>query len=278
VTQRTLGYLLYACGKNGIPGHIVLQNTPYRLCRILKHDFWAATSLYESQRGSAGQEEPGPAKIVLKMSRSNHVFGLPFAWLGELISSHEVSILQRLAHLHGTPRLLGRYGKTGFMYEYIEGCSLKDEKELPDDFFDQLHELLRLIHQRNVVYVDMNKRSNILLGADGHPYIIDFQISLHIGEHSLFSRRLSMYLRKTLQHADIYHLFKHKRRLSPELLSPQEEAISCRKSGLIRAHRMVATPLRELRRALLRFLHAKRVLVVEGDPYFPEDEGVRSRE
>ena len=41
----------------------------------------------------------------------------------------------------------------------------------------QLHDLLREIHRRNVAYVDTNKPENILLGDDGRPYLIDFQIS-----------------------------------------------------------------------------------------------------
>jgi serine/threonine protein kinase len=258
-----LGYLLYACGRNGLPRHIEFEGRRYDLREVLKHDFFAGTALYASEARSPDEQEARPAKIVLKLSRRNHLLGLPLSWLGERISAHEISILRRLAHLQGTPRLLSRYGKTGFIYEYIEGHSLKEQPELPDDFFDQLLELLLHIHQRNVVYLDMNKRSNILVGTDGSPHLIDFQISTHIGEHALFSRRLSNYLRQALQQADIYHLFKHKRRLSPDLLSPQEKVLSHQMSGLIRAHRLVATPLREFRRALLRLLYARGLLVPE---------------
>ncbi|MHC4616673.1 MAG: hypothetical protein ACYTEQ_02850 [Planctomycetota bacterium] len=263
MTGRMLGYLLYACGRNGLPGHIEFQGRRYGLRKVLKHDFFAATALYASEARPRDGQKPRPAKIVLKVSRQNHFLGLPLSWLGERICAHEISILRHLTPLEGTPRLLSRYGKTGFIYEYIEGRSLKEQPELPDDFFGRLLELLLHMHQRNVVYLDMNKRGNILLGADGHPHIIDFQISMHIGEHALFSRRLSRYLREALQGADIYHLFKHKRRLSPELLSPQEKVLSHQISGLIRTHRLVATPLRRLRRALLRLLYAKGLVAPE---------------
>jgi hypothetical protein len=260
---KSLGYQLYACGRNGLPGQIIFENNEYRLREVLKHDFFAATALYEFDSQPQATEIPNPARIVLKLSRQQHFLGLPLAWLGEILCCHEVSILRQLSHLRGIPRFLSHYGRTGFIYEYIEGCLLDKEKKLPDDFFDKLLELLRELHRRDIVYLDMNKRSNILLGSDRRPHLVDFQISLHIGEHLLIWRRLSRYLRDTLQTADIYHLFKHKRKLSPQSLSPQEQALSRRKSRLIRLHRLAATPLRKLRRDFLKYLYTKGLTTTE---------------
>ncbi|MHC4574344.1 MAG: hypothetical protein ACYS76_09470 [Planctomycetota bacterium] len=260
MTRRTLGYLLYACGRNGLPPQVVLADNTYRLQQVLKHDFFAATALYEAVAPTPSGQTTAPKKVVLKLARKQHLFGLPLAWLGQGLCRHEVSMLQLLSGLTHVPRVLSTYGKTGFTYEYIEGSSLKEQKEIPHHFFDQLLELLRQIHLRNVVYLDMNKRGNILLGADGQPYLIDFQISLHVGDYFLLSKRLTEYLRQTLQWADIYHLFKHKRRLCPRFLWPHEKTLSHEVSPLIQIHRLVATPIRVLRRALLRFLHAKGVL------------------
>jgi hypothetical protein len=110
----------------------------------------------------------------------------------------------------------------------------------------------------------MNKRDNIILGSDGRPYLIDFQISLHIGERTLISRRLSAYLRNTLKKADIYHLFKHKRKLAPESLRPEEQLLSRPTINLIQLHRLAATPLRKLRRALLKHLKAEDPITTQG--------------
>ena len=260
---KSLGYQLYACGRNGLPGQIIFENNKYRLCEIFKHDFFAATALYEFDSRAQATEIPNQTRIILKLSRQQHFLGLPLAWLGRLLCSHEVSILRQLSHLRGIPRFLSHYGGTGFIYEYIEGCSLDKEKKLPNDFFDKLLELLRKVHRRDIVYLDMDKRSNILLGSDRQPHLVDFQISLHIGEHLLIWRRLSGYLRDALQRADIYHLFKHKRRLCPQFLRPEEQALSRRISGLIWLHRLAATPLRNLRRNLLKFLDTKGLTATE---------------
>jgi hypothetical protein len=267
----TFTYQLSACGKNGLPATVTLGPDTYHLKKVLKHDFFAATALYESHASPSSGEKPRPTKIILKLERRQHFLGLPLSWLGELLCCHEVSILRRLRNLNSMPRFLARYGQTGFAYEYIEGHSLKEQKELPPDFFDELHRLLEQVHKCNVVYLDMDKRSNILLGADGKPYLIDFQISLHIGDRVLFSRRLAEYVRLILRQADIYHLFKHKRRLCPDLLRPHEATISHRKGTWIRAHRLLATPLRNLRRALLNFLCAKGALPPVQNPASPRE-------
>jgi len=258
---KELGYHLLACGRKGLPLHIVVGAQQYRLGKVFKHDFFAATGLYEIDGRNFRNEMP--VRVVLKMSRQQHFLGFPLSWLGRLLCSHEVSLLRRLSSVQGVPRLLGCYGETGFVYQYIEGRSLKNLKELPEVFFDQLLELVRQIHQKNVVYLDMNKLSNILLGADGRACLVDFQISLHLGPCMLVSKRLSEYVRQGLQKADLYHLFKHKHRLCPEGLKPHEKRLYNGVSGLVRAHRMIATPLRRLRRGSLRFLREKGVIVTE---------------
>ena len=263
-----LGRHLYACGEEGLPPQIVFGGSTYRLNKILKHDFFAATSLYEFDGQS---QAAGPAKIILKLGRRQYFLGLPLLWLGQCLCAHELSILSCLGHLRGVPYPLARYGKTGFIYEYIEGQSLDEVEKLPDDFFDELLELLRQIHRLDIVYLDMNKRGNILLGSDGLPYLIDFQISLHLPRYMLILRRFSAYLRETLQRADLYHLFKHKRRLCPESLRPNEQILSCCVSGFIRLHRLIATPLRKLRRNFMKYLYVKGIIVAGKDTHYSRE-------
>ncbi|MHC4762507.1 MAG: hypothetical protein ACYS71_03915, partial [Planctomycetota bacterium] len=261
--QKTWGYQLYACGKSRLPKEIFLNQGKYRLVKVLKHDFFAATMLYEHHGRPQETKQSGPARIVLKISRTEHFLGLPLLWLGEGLCSHEVSILRRLSNLHCVPQVLSRYGKTGFIYEYIEGSSLDEAKDVSEDFFDRCVEMLRQIHQRDIVYLDMNKRSNILIGPGARPHLIDFQISFHIDRHMLIWPRFAEYLKNALQKADLYHLLKHKRRFHPHVLKPQERAISRQRSGLIKTHRLTVTPLRKLRRALLKHLHKKGMIITE---------------
>ena len=257
---KKIGHQFYACGCSFPPKQIEFAGNAYISEKVFKHDFFAATALYALKNPTPVAQKQIPQKIVLKMARMQHFLGLPMKWLGQALCEHEVTTLRRLDHIETVPHVLARYGKTGFMYQYIPGRSLNEQKELPDDFFDCLLELLSRIHQNNIVYLDMNKRGNIIVSPKGKPYLIDFQISLHLSDRFALSKKLSDYIRNILQRADIYHLFKHKRKLSPHLLRPNEQSLSRCSSPWIKIHRLIATPIRKLRRKLLDFLEQKGVL------------------
>jgi hypothetical protein len=136
------------------------------------------------------------------------------------------------------------------MHAFVPGHPLQRREAVPDAFFPQLETLLRELHARDIAYVDLNKRQNILVGDDGRPYLIDFQISLQL--HGGWRRvRLARWLLARFQRADTYHVLKHKRRLRTDQLSPGERAVVERIGFWIRLHRLIARPLTLLRRRAL---------------------------
>lgn len=258
--MKKFAYQFYACGRKGFPQNITVCDCSYQLQRTLKHDFFAATALYKLTPVVQTTQYKTPYKIILKLSRQEHFLGMPSRWLGQMLCEHEISILNRLNHLNCVPHLLSRYGQTGFTYEYIEGSTLDSVTVIPDDFFDKAVDVLRQIHKSDVAYVDMNKRSNIIITPHGPPHLIDFQISLYIGKYTLVSPRLSFLFRRFLQRADVYHLLKHKRRLCPHLLTPTENVLAQCTNPLLRLHRAVTTPFRKLRRAFLQHLRTNGII------------------
>jgi hypothetical protein len=257
--KRVLGAQFYACGAKDLPGEITIEGSSYSFVRELKHDFFAATGLYHLNNGDGSNGEI-PKKVVLKVSRQQNLLGLPMRWLGAGICEREITNIRRVADLGRVPRLLSSYGRGGMIYEYIEGRGLDQTQELSEDFFEKLRRLLKELHRRNIVYVDMNKRDNVIVGRDGEPYLIDFQISVHLPQRILISRRLSDRLFNVLKRADIYHLYKLKRKIQPQYLTDEERRISRQKTGLIKLHRLYATPFRELRRSFKRFLRKRGYL------------------
>ncbi|MHC4122017.1 MAG: hypothetical protein ACYSSI_00455 [Planctomycetota bacterium] len=248
---------LYACGHKGLPREIIYNSNRYKLDKVLKHDFFAATSIYKLRKQANCNKTSVVSKIVLKLGREQYLLGFPMRWLGEFLCNHEIKILGHLKDLKQIPKFLGRYGKTGFIYEYIDGRPLSKTKTIPNDFFDESLELLQQIHQRDIVYLDMNERSNILLGTDKKPYLVDFHISLYLGEQLMMPGQLREFLRTELQKSDIYHLLKHKRRLQPRLLRPNEETMSYCIGKFVKIHRMMVTPLRRLRRKILKYFRIR---------------------
>jgi hypothetical protein len=247
---QTLASQMYATGSKSVPTTLQFGQRTYTLSTVLKDDFFATTAAYHRPEAS---EPDWPQRIVLKVNRREPFAGLPLAWCGRFLTRHELAILDRLAGLEGVPRVIARYESTGFAYAYIAGWTLDHEPAIPDHFFEQLSELLRAIHKRKVVYVDMNKRGNIIVGDDGRPHLIDYQISLYLPGVLLTP------LRRLFERADIYHITKHKLRLAPHLAAPADFALG-RPGLMIRLHRLITAPYRAVRRAVLRYLYSRQIL------------------
>ena len=251
--------------------------------KVLKHDFHAATIVYgrQSETGSESSSPKAsdtglPTRLICKINRRTHFCFIPLSLIGRLMTHNEVYNLRRCEGIHGVPRVLARIHPNMYVYGYIEGTSLGEKPPLPADFFDNVLAVLRQIHERNLVHFDLHKLGNILIGNDGRPYIIDFQISTHIGDRFLLSRRLSSRLRRRLQAYDRYHIYKHKRRLQPELLTAAEERLSRDDSLPVRVHRAIVKPYRRVRRTCLRYMYAKGILTrLEDGSTCPETDPVR---
>ena len=198
-----------------MPESVTCAGSRYDHVETFKHDFFAATGLYTGPEGLA----------VLKLGRTTPLGPLPTAWIGRFLTRREHRLYSLAHDLDGVPRLIGAVGGTGLLHAYVPGHPLGRRETVSDTFFDELAELLGKLHARHIAYVDLNKRQNILMGDDGKPHLIDFQISLFLPPEGW--RRLSpvrWFLRR-FQNADEYHCLKHKRRLRPDLLTDEERAL-----------------------------------------------------
>jgi serine/threonine protein kinase len=238
-----------------MPPAVTCDGQRFEHVQTFKHDFFAATGLY---RGPAGL-------AVLKLGRQSDFLTIPMRWMARLLTRREVGFYRALAGTPGVPALIGTVcGDSGFLHEFVPGRPLARDAQVSDRFFDELLALLRRLHERHFAYVDLNKRENILLGDDGRPYLIDFQIALHLPPEGW--RRLApiRWLLARFQHGDYYHALKHKRRLRPDLLTPAERAAAERPDFWIGLHRRVARPLTNLRRRVLKRLKRSEESTVPG--------------
>jgi hypothetical protein len=234
---------LKALGSRSLPHTVAIGGVSHRLRETFKHDSWAATGLYE-----------GPSGVlrVVKLHRQGPAFGVPMGWLGRWMARHEIRLLSALADLKGMPALAGQVASEGRLLRnavarnYIEGHPLGNREQVSESFYPALRALLRAMHDRKIVYVDLHKRENILVNEQGEPCLIDFQISIAwprwLPPGPLFA---------LMRRGDEYHLMKHWSRSRPEQCGFDEVALRKRIPLPIRAHRLVARPFRELRRRLL---------------------------
>jgi hypothetical protein len=254
MAQRTNTQMFALPGRP--PAALRVADADWQLVRVFKHDFFAATCLYQRARPTG--DDSLPPRIVVKFGRSRDFAGVPMAPLSEALRAHEQAIYRQLAHVTGVPRWIGRCEPLGYAIEYIPGRPLDHLDRPPAGFFDELAAIFRDIHARGVGYCDANKRSNILVTDAGRPFVIDFQISVRIRPDWPWPMRsLAARAVRYVQQRDLYHLYKHKRRLAPEELTAEQEAISRSRGPLHQLHRRLTTPWRALRRRFLRVQHAK---------------------
>ena len=121
--------------------------------------------------------------------------------------------------------------------------------EVPDYFFDKLVNVMGHLHERGIAYTDTNKRDNIIVGEDGHPYLIDFQISF--GPTVRSTNGLLAWALRFMQRMDLYHIYKHKSRLRPDLMKLDEWKLRRNAGVLLKAHRCIFKPFRDFRRTTL---------------------------
>jgi predicted Ser/Thr protein kinase len=250
VAARSRPALLRALGRDDPPTEVAVDGIVYRREEIFKHDSWAATALYESNG----------RKIVCKFNRRQSFLGVPGAWIGRILARREAHFLNRLAGETFVPRVLGpvradgKIDKNAVARAFIDGHPLGSGEAVGDDFFERLSSALQTVHARDMAYVDLHKRENVLVGADGRPYLIDFQVSFGLPSNWLGRMRPARALLQMLQRMDRYHCDKLFRKFRPDLCRLTAAELAASRPWSIRVHRVFGPPLRWVRRRFLTLL------------------------
>ncbi len=266
-SSRPRPALFRALGRAEPPQSIQIDGHTYQLDHLYKHDSWAATARYRGAHGS----------VVCKFNRTHSILGLPMKWLGRGLARREALVLERLAGLPGIPPGCGTIWADGLTcehavaHEYIPGRPLSKDVVLSDHFFEGLHTALRSIHRRGLAYVDLHKRENVLVGEDGQPYLIDFQVSFGLWHPRWARLNWVRNVLQALQDADRYHLAKHIKRCRPDQAHLLAELGDGRRPWWIEVHRFFAVPLRQLRRRLLTALGVRQKGGQATTELFPEE-------
>lgn len=259
------------------PEHLTAAERHWRMEKVFKHDFFAATVLY-----APGQTEEGQTadtdKLVVKFGRVNRFCGLGCRWIGRLLARRERRFHELADDVPGIQPFVEALDETSYALRFLPGRTLDTLASAPGEggvFFDRLRAIVDQLHARGIAYCDMNKRSNIVVRPDDTPALIDFQIAIWIDpKWSAWKRTLLGPIVRYMQRMDLYHMYKHKRRLDEAHLTDQERALAERRGPLIRIHRALVTPLRTIRRRFLGHLHRKGRLVSPSkdreDHYLPE--------
>ena len=140
--------------------------------------------------------------------------------LGLWLIHKEWKIYSRLIGIRGIPQPVERIDLFAFAMEFIPARPISRGEPFPSSFFADLEKVLREVHARGVVHMDLRHKGNILISEKGEPFLIDFNSSFAFQEKGMLRR----YLFPLLRWVDYGGLLKLKKRISPSLLTPDETA------------------------------------------------------
>ncbi len=267
VAKRARTKLFRALGSADPPQLISVSGQPCEQIETFKHDSWAATALYKSPT----------EKVVCKFGRTEPIFGIPMTWLGRWLARRETRLLDAMRDVTNIPAPAGEISVDGKILHtamargYVAGHPLTRQEQVSDQFFDQLAALLSKLHERNFAYVDLHKRENVIVGDDGEPHLIDFQISFHLPDRWPGNSWPMRKLLHVFQRADEYHRLKHVVKCRPDLFSAEELAAAKRRPWWIYLHRAIAVPFRTVRRKLLVMLGIRKGKGMAHTEHTPEE-------
>jgi hypothetical protein len=253
-TTRKRPPLFRALGVAEPPDEVQIEGETLRRADIYKHDSWAATATYVSAR----------RKVVCKFNRQQPIAFIPMSWLGRYLARKESRLLQRFAALGTVPRCCGPVSAGGEVlpnavaHDFVPGHPLQEVEPVSDEFFYDLKRTLEAVHEVNVAYVDLHKREIVVVGEDGRPYLIDFQICYELPRRWPLNNFFTRWLLRLLQQSDVYHWQKHFARVRPDQFGMSIHEVRTQPPWFIGLHRYIGVPLRALRRQLLVLIGVRK--------------------
>ncbi len=138
---------------------------------------------------------------------------------GRLLVRWETYIYSKLRDIPGIPELVTSPDPYTITTVFMGGHNLKKRLKIPDEaYFKRLEALIKAIHDRGVIHLDMRNRKNYGMDDDGNPYLVDFASSVYLPFDGVLKRMLCA--------IDWMGYLKVKANLNPGLLSEEERKIS----------------------------------------------------
>lgn len=177
-------------------------------------DIWSG----HSSRANVSRIKVDGVSYILKDFAGNGL--LKTSGLGRFLLANEWRIYKRLKGIPGIPEVFCFLDDDAFIMEYIQGKPLKEYKwdRMNEKFILGLEELVRAMHGRGIVHLDLQQRRNILVSPDERPYLIDFATSIDFGT-SAFAKEFLIPVFGTFDRTGV---IKVKWRHAPQMMTDQD--------------------------------------------------------
>jgi len=181
---------------------------------LLKRDLFGAVERLEVTSASGS---------IVCVQRDTTCAARGMRWLARRLAAREARALHALRHLPGVPKLVSWDGER-LRRTWLPGLPLQAAGNVGPAYFRDALRLLRRLHAAGLVHNDLAKEPNWLVGPDGRPALVDFQLAM---QPSVRGRVFRMLARD-----DLRHLLKHKRSYCGAQLTVRQKAILARRSPL----------------------------------------------
>jgi len=142
--------------------------------------------------------------------------------VGRLLITRELLLLRKLRGIEGVTEDVFRLDHFAFCYLFMPGKNLRETRQhadtIDDNFFFKLERLVREIHARNIVHLDIRNAKNILMREGGSPALLDFQSGLCLN-------RAPRFLHTLLKKIDMSGVYKHWILISPGSLDERRRGV-----------------------------------------------------
>lgn len=139
---------------------------------------WIETSLASgsnilatSNQGIVLLFEGDGLKLVIKSAMGRG----PLRSARQATLEREYAAYQRLQGVEGVPDCYGLLAKRYLLMEFIDGTAYRHATwQDRDKWFAELLDVIRAFHARGVSHGDLKSKTNMIVGLDQKPYVIDF--------------------------------------------------------------------------------------------------------
>lgn len=169
--------------------------------------------------------------------------------MGAYLVVREMSALTRAQGIDGVPTLGPSAGPFAVVTEYLDTQSVLEApaEMMTEGFFERLRGAVESLHTRGVAHGDLKNLSNILVSADGQPFLVDFTSAFTTG-----SNPIAALIFPLLCEDDLKAILKLKQRRAPQLLSEADEQTLVHRSRAERFFRWARQYVRRLVKWLSR--------------------------
>ena len=151
---------------------MILPSIPEKLEQWIESSLAAGSNiLATSNQGIVLLFEGDGIKLVIKTAMGRGVVRKA----RQATLEREYAAYRRLEGVSGVPVCYGLLAKRYLLMEFIKGTTYrKAQWQDRDTWFEELLVIIRAFHARGVSHGDLKSKTNMIVGRDQKPYVIDF--------------------------------------------------------------------------------------------------------